>query len=141
MSEKREESAALQGASYEERLRLVTAFAANMVGGEERLSALVREGALDLPALAERIRPTGNPRISVRTPRLIRQAVICAIAALPRENRVSVRDIGAAERAAARLRRETGRPPAAEELAGALGVSAGRARALLRVIRGGQTET
>ena len=129
-----------QDASYEERLRLVTAFAKRCVGGEERLSVLVQKGGLDLPALAERIEPTGNPRLSVRTPRLIRQAVIRAIADLPRENRVSVRDVEAAERAAAHLRRETGRPPAAEELAGALGVSAGRARALLRVIRGGQQE-
>ena len=133
-------AAALQDASYEERLRLVTAFAMRCAGGEEQLSLLARRGGLDLPALAGRIEPTGNPRLSVRTPRLIRQAVIRAIADLPRENRVCVRDVEAAERAAAHLRRKTGRAPAAEELAGVLGVSAGRARALLRVIPGGQRE-
>jgi len=119
-------------------LRLVVSVARQFRGRGLDLMDLIEEGNLGLIHAAERFDPARGFRFSTYATWWIKRAIRRAVNSSARTVRVPLYMVELAARAKqvqAALRAEMGREPPMEVLARRLGLSAPRARALLRVLR------
>ena len=118
----------------EARLKLVMSIAQQYRGRGMAYIDLVQAGNLGLICAMDKIRATGDPRLSRYTGWWIRQAIVRELAELPVDHRIPVKKIEQIQRCVSAFRafREGyGRDPSEEELAEELGMSVQQLRAEL----------